>query len=53
MRANADGKNFYKTETAAKAFLTRMTKMGYRREDFAIVGVNDYYDNIKIEQFDK
>jgi hypothetical protein len=37
----------YKTEAAAKAFLTRMTKMGYRREDYSVAEHNDFYENIE------
>jgi hypothetical protein len=37
----------YKTEAAAKAFLTRMTKMGYRKEDYAVAEHNDFYANIE------
>ena len=36
IRAKAYGKEYYATEAAAKAFLTRMVKMGYRKEDFAV-----------------
>ena len=37
----------YKTEAAAKAFLTRMTKMGYCKEDYAVAEHNDFYANIE------
>jgi hypothetical protein len=38
---------YYKTEAAAKAFLTRMTRLGYRKEDFAVADVDNFYANIE------
>jgi hypothetical protein len=47
IRAKAYGKEYYATEAAAKAFLTRMTKMGYRKEDFAVAELGDFRVNIE------
>ncbi len=47
MRAKAYGKEYYATEAAAKAFLTRMVKMGYRKEDFAVAELGDFRTNIE------
>ena len=47
IRAKAYGKEYYATEAAAKAFLTRMVKMGYRKEDFAVAEIGDFRDNIE------
>jgi hypothetical protein len=47
MRAKAYGKEYYATEAAAKAFLTRMVKMGYRKEDFAVAEISDFRNNIE------
>jgi hypothetical protein len=47
IRAKAYGKEYYATEAAAKAFLTRMTKMGYRKEDFAVAELGDFRENIE------
>ena len=47
IRAKAYGKEYYATEAAAKAFLTRMVKMGYRKEDFAVAELGDFRDNIE------
>ena len=47
IRAKAYGKEYYATEAAAKAFLTRMVKMGYRKEDFAVAELGDFQDNIE------
>lgn len=35
-------KTFWKSEGAAKAFLTRMVKMGYNRDEYAIAETNTY-----------
>ena len=47
IRAKAYGKEYYATEAAAKAFLTRMVKMGYRKEDFAVAELGDFRTNIE------
>ena len=47
IRAKAYGKEYYATEAAAKAFLTRMVKMGYRKEDFAVAEIGDFRANIE------
>jgi hypothetical protein len=47
IRAKAYGKEYYATEAAAKAFLTRMVKMGYRKEDFAVAELGDFRANIE------
>ncbi len=47
IRAKAYGKEYYATEAAAKAFLTRMVKMGYRKEDFAVAEISDFRANIE------
>ena len=47
IRAKAYGKEYYATEAAAKAFLTRMVKMGYRKEDFAVAELSDFRTNIE------
>ena len=47
IRAKAYGKEYYATEAAAKAFLTRMVKMGYRKEDFAVAEIGDFRTNIE------
>jgi hypothetical protein len=47
IRAKAYGKEYYATEAAAKAFLTRMAKMGYRKEDFAVAEISDFRANIE------
>ena len=47
IRAKAYGKEYYATEAAAKAFLTRMVKMGYRKEDFAIAEIGNFRANIE------
>ena len=47
MQAKAYGKDYYATEASAKAFLTRMVKMGYRREDFAVAEINEFRANIE------
>ena len=47
IRAKAYGKEYYATESAAKAFLTRMVKMGYRKEDFAVAEIGDFRANIE------
>lgn len=47
MRAKAYGKEYYATEAAAKAFLTRMVKMGYRKEDFAVAEIGYFRENIE------
>jgi hypothetical protein len=47
MRAKAYGKEYYATEAAAKAFLTRMVKMGYRKEDFAVAEIGNFRNNIE------
>jgi hypothetical protein len=47
IRAKAYGKDYYATEAAAKAFLTRMVKMGYRKEDFAVAEIGDFRTNIE------
>ena len=47
IRAKAYGKEYYATEAAAKAFLTRMVKMGYRKEDFAVAELSDFRANIE------
>lgn len=47
IRAKAYGKEYYVTEAAAKAFLTRMVKMGYRKEDFAVAEIGDFRANIE------
>ena len=47
IRAKAYGKEYYATEAAAKAFLTRMVKMGYRKEDFAVAEIGDFRENIE------
>ena len=51
IRAKAYGKEYYATEAAAKAFLTRMVKMGYRKEDFAVAEIGDFRANI--EKYDR
>ena len=47
IRAKTYGKEYYATEAAAKAFLTRMVKMGYRKEDFAVAEIGDFRANIE------
>lgn len=47
IRAKAYGKEYYATEAAAKAFLTRMVKMGYRKEDFAVAELGEFRTNIE------
>jgi hypothetical protein len=47
IRAKAYGKEYYATEAAAKAFLTRMVKMGYHKEDFAVAEIGDFRANIE------
>jgi hypothetical protein len=47
IRAKAYGKEYYATEAAAKAFLTRMVKMGYRKEDFAVAELGDFRTNVE------
>ena len=47
IRAKAHGKEYYATEAAAKAFLTRMVKMGYRKEDFAVAELGNFRTNIE------
>jgi hypothetical protein len=47
IRAKAYGKEYYATEAAAKAFLTRMGKMGYRKEDFAVAEISNFRNNIE------
>jgi hypothetical protein len=47
IRAKAYSKEYYATEAAAKAFLTRMVKMGYRKEDFAVAEIGDFRTNIE------
>ena len=47
MKSRTYGRDQYRTESAAKAFLTRMTKMGYRRDDYDVAEVSDYYNNIE------
>jgi hypothetical protein len=47
MRARQYGLTIYATQSAAKAFLTRMVKQGYRREDFAVTDAPNYYANIE------
>lgn len=47
MKSGVYGRDQYRTESAAKAFLTRMTKMGYRRDDYDVAKVSDYYNNIE------
>jgi hypothetical protein len=47
IRAKAYGKEYYATEAAAKAFLTRMVKMGYRKEDFAVAEIGNFRANIE------
>lgn len=47
IRAKAYGKEYYATEAAAKAFLTRMVKMGYRKEDFAVAEIGNFQANIE------
>ena len=47
IRAKAYGKEYYATEAAAKAFLTRMVKMGYRKEDFAVAELGNFRANIE------
>lgn len=39
---NKKGKSVWKTEAAAKSFLTRMVKMGYRADDFRVIGEELY-----------
>lgn len=47
MQAKSYGKQYYSTEAAAKAFLTRMVKMGYRKEDFAVAEIGEFRANIE------
>ena len=47
IRAKAYGKEYYATEAAAKAFLTRMVKMGYRKEDFSVAEIGNFRTNIE------
>jgi len=47
MRAKAYGKEYYASEAAAKAFLTRMVKKGYRREDFDVAELGYFRENIE------
>lgn len=47
MRARAYGGEYYASEGAAKAFLTRMVKKGYRREDFAVAELSYFRENIE------
>ena len=37
----------FKTLAAARAFLTRMVKMCYRREDFAVAEAKEFYATIE------
>lgn len=39
---NKHGKGHWASEAAAKSFLTRMTKMGYRKTDFGIIELSLY-----------
>lgn len=47
MRKSTYADPHYKSEAAAKAFLTRMTKLGYNREEYAVADARDFYDNIE------
>ena len=47
MREKAYGKEYYATEGAARAFLTRMVKKGYRREDFDVAELGYFRKNIE------
>lgn len=47
MKSGVYGRDQYRTEAAARAFLTRMVKMGYRRDDYDVAEVGDYYNNIE------
>lgn len=39
--------SYFKTVAAAKAHLTRMVKMGYRRSDFAIAESSNFFEVIE------
>lgn len=47
MRAKAYGKEYYASEAAARAFLTRMVKKGYRREDFDVAELGYFREHIE------
>lgn len=47
MRPRQYAPELYKTEAAAKAFLTRMVKMGYHRDDYAVAESNHFCANIE------
>ena len=38
---------YWKSEAAAKAHLTRMGKMGYNVDEFAVAETNTFYDSIE------
>jgi hypothetical protein len=47
MRKSTYASPYYATEAAAKSFLTRMVKKGYKRDDFDVAESQDYYANIE------